>query len=181
MGSYYPKAHNQREPKHCGGHQGHPNPLAGHLSGHISLRQASIKIPCHCQWGEVACFIGQHLCRPRCPLAHWDCCYLHLHISSHQERQNKIKPRTSNRWSNHDTQMTHQPWQWRHVGGQFWRDWWWLRVYLAAWKLAHELGRQTKTRGPHTRTLTDVQDHRRQARWVHPSSKDLQLSLQDRS
>ena len=41
-GSYYPKAYNQREPKHFGGHQGRPFPLSVHPTGHISSRRLGL-------------------------------------------------------------------------------------------------------------------------------------------
>ena len=73
-------------------------------------------------------------------------------------------------------QIIGQSWNWRHVGVQYWREWWRLRICWVALKLAKKLGQHAGTREPHPVTRTDARGLKRrdQYNWltngtVHPT------------
>ena len=67
----------------------------------------------------------------------------------------------TNRRSSRNTQITWRPCQWRHVGGQFWREWRQLRICQITRELAHVLGHHAGTCGPHPGTIIDARGLRR--------------------
>ena len=120
---YCTKAHNQHEPNHWGGPRRRPDPLLGHCHGCISPRRTVVLTQCPHKRTRVACLTctQQHL--PHGPSAHQDCRPWLRHIGGCLEHQNKFKPCTTNRRSTCVTQSARQLRQWRHVDGNYWREW----------------------------------------------------------
>ena len=82
VGPYCPKAHEQREKKYFGGHQGRPGPLPGRLSP----IKTGIITPCPNQQCGRNRSTGQHRCPSRSPRAHQDCRPQKRHANSHWEQ-----------------------------------------------------------------------------------------------
>ena len=78
-----------------------------------------------------------------------------------------------NRWSNITPQSAHRPWQWRHIGGKFWREWRRLRLCRVGWKLTYEIGQHTGLWGTHQKTGNDARGLRGRD-WHHrPTNRDF--------
>ena len=82
VGPYCPKAHEQREKKYFGGHQGRPGPLPGRLSP----IKTGIITPCTNQQCGRDRSTDQHRCHYREPRAHQDCRPQKRHANSHWEQ-----------------------------------------------------------------------------------------------
>ena len=72
-----------------------------------------------------------------------------------------------------------QPWWWRPVGGQFWREWWRLGIFRIAWEITHKLCQHARTRGPHPRPQTDAQGLRRRYVYDFRTNATLHPALWD--
>ena len=176
-GRYCTKAHNQSEPKHHIVHLVRPNLFPGLPTCCILPIQDGIHTHRHCWWGGLAQFTKRR--RPCGLRAHQDRYSQHRYTRSHQEQFKKIKLRTTNRWSKNHTHTTCQPWKWLHIGGQFWTELQQLILCQVTQKLAHKLGHHAINWGPHPRTLTDTEGHRRWALCNSPSNGAPQPVLRD--
>ena len=156
-GPYRTEAHNQHEPKHWGGPIISPDPLSGHPPGRLSPRRTGILSQRPHDRSIVACLTGELWHRPRGPSTYRDRLSWPWHTVIHKKRQKKFKLRTTNRWSNRVPHSARWPWQWRHLGGQCWRDLRQLRLYRVSWKLTHELIQHAGPWGTHQKTVNDAQ------------------------
>ena len=77
--------------------------------GHLSPRQTGVLAQYPHERIRLACLTGARQHRPRGLSAHRDRIPQPRHTSSRQERQNKLKSRTTNGWSNRVPQSARQP------------------------------------------------------------------------
>ena len=104
-GPYCPNAHNQREQKRRGVSRRCPNPLSRHTLGSLPQRRTGVLTQRPTKRRGVACPTGAHRHRPHIPRSHQDRRLQPSRTGGWQERQKKLKLRTTNERSNCVTQF----------------------------------------------------------------------------
>ena len=133
------------------------------LPVHLSHRRPVILPCCTNQRCGQDVPTGRRRRRPRGPSAHQDHLPQKPHTNSHLEQESSFKPYPTNKRSGLIPRTCHQSQQWRHVGGQFWREQLQLRLCRVAQKFVRELGQKSGTRDNHWRNCADE-------RWLHTIS-----------